>query len=136
MALRKLNKNKPIRGLTKLAAKRVLKKTATRAFSERRETTAVSPMVAYKPYSTMQAPGSVDSTAIYTFSYDRKRLLLRITFWKKRMSKGVIKYIGAGAMYWYYKVPEDVFDGFQRASSKGRFFYYMIRGNYKFTRIK
>ena len=134
--MRKVKKTGSIRGIQKLAAKRVLKKTATRAFSERRETKAISPMVAYVPYTTEQAAGSIDSTAIYSFSYDRKRKLLRVTFWKKRMQKGVINYIGAGAMYWFYNVPEDVFDAFQRASSKGRFFYYFVRGNYKYTRIK
>ena len=136
MALRKLKKRKPIRGFQKLAAKRVLKKTATRAFSERREAKAISPMVAHVPFTTAQAAATIDSTAIYSFSYDRKRLLLRITFWKTRMRKGVIKYLGAGSIYWYYKVPEDVFDAFQRASSKGRFFYYFIRSTYKHTRVR
>lgn len=135
----KVSRKSQIPLVSRLKAQRVLKKTSTRAFSPRTESkiiraTAPFSMVAEKPFTTQQV--GINSTAIYGFSYDRKRLLLRITFWKTKQKDNKITYIGAGNAYWFYKVPEEIFDGFQKASSKGRFFYYMIRTKYKFTRIK
>lgn len=42
----------------------------------------------------------------------------------------------SGALYRYFSVPAGVFDEFQKAGSKGRFFSQRIRGRYRFHRLE
>jgi len=100
----------------------------SRVYSERRETKAISPMVAYKPYTTDQ-PISGESTAIYSMAYDPKTNTLWITFWKYKMT-------GPASTYVYYNVPLQVWTALNEASSKGRWFYYNIRHEYNYSRIR
>ena len=63
------------------------------------------------------------STAIKKFKYDLKTQTLRIWF----VPKGV----------WdYFNVPESVVLELARAQSKGHYFYYNIRTEYEFRRIR
>lgn len=103
------------------------KETVERVYSERRETKAVSPMVAYAPYATEQLP-SLESTAINAMKYDPKTNLLWITFWGYKQ-----KYVGS--TYVFYKVPPSMWTGLNEASSKGRYFYYMIRNKFRYSRV-
>ena len=100
----------------------------SRVFSERRETRAISPSVAFKPFTTQQLP-SRESTAIYRAEYDPKRNLLIVTFWGYKQ-----RYVGS--TYVYYGVSYDLWVRFMEASSKGRFFYYNIRTVFQYTRVK
>jgi len=102
--------------------------TVSRVYSERFETKAISPMVAYKPYETEQLV-SGESTAIYAMKYDPKTNLLWITFWGYQQ-----RYVGS--TYVYYRVPYEIWVALNEASSKGRFFYYNIRSNYTYSRVK
>ncbi len=92
-------------------------------FSPRPETKARSPMVQYKPYpkQVQQTRGQgALSTAIKEFKYNERTQILRITFWGYKQ-----RYVGS--TYAFHPVNKDLFDGFEGAGSKGRFFYYMIR---------
>lgn len=81
----------------------------------------------------MEAPGIgmpqtpqqllLDSTAIRKFKYWIEERRLRIWFVK-------------GGVYDYYDVPESVVITLAQAQSKGRYFYYNIRLEYKFKRIR
>jgi hypothetical protein len=102
--------------------------TVSRVYSQRFETKAISPMVAYKPYTTEQLV-SGESTAIYAMKYDPKTNLLWITFWGYKQ-----RYVGS--TYVYYRVPYDIWVGLNEASSKGRFFYYNIRTSFQYSRVK
>jgi len=62
------------------------------------------------------------STAIRDIDYDAERLLLFVTF-------------VTGRVYAYERVPQDVSDAFQQASSKGAFFNRFIRDRYRFREI-
>ena len=104
------------------------KEVQSRVFSERRETKALSPMVAFKPYTT-DKPISAESTAIYSMEYDPATKVLRITFWGYKMKR-------KGSTYVYYNVPLEVWQALTEASSKGRFFYYNIRTDYNYSRVK
>ena len=99
----------------------------SRVYSERPETRAISPMVAYKPYETEQ-PISLESTAIHSMGYDPKTNLLWITFWGYKQKKKGSTYV--------YKVPETIWIALNEAGSKGRYFYYFIRTIYKYTRVR
>lgn len=104
------------------------KETVSRVYSERFETKAISPMVAYKPYETEQLI-SGESTAIYAMKYDPKTNLLWITFWGYKQ-----RYVGS--TYVYYRVPYNLWVALNEASSKGRFFYFNIRSRFSYTQVK
>lgn len=105
------------------------KERVERVYSQRWETkTGVSPMVVYKPYQTQQLL-SLESTAIQSQEYDPKTRVLRITFWG-------YKQLHVGHTYAFYDVPQHIWVGLNEASSKGRFFNYMIKGNYSYSRLK
>ena len=99
-----------------------------RVYSQRWETKLAQHAVAYKPYTTTQEV-SGESTAIYSMSYDPKRQILWLTFWRYKQR-------GAGHTYAYYKVDPSVWEQLNEASSKGRYFWYYIRGQYNFARIR
>lgn len=63
------------------------------------------------------------STAIYSYKYSEDLQMLEITFVK-------------GGTYRYFGVTLEVVKGFGVAASKGRYFHRMIRGAYKFRRIR
>lgn len=65
----------------------------------------------------------MDSTAIRRFKYDMDTKILRIWFVSKHV-------------YDYYDVPESVVITLAQAQSKGSFFYYNIRTEYSFRRIR
>ena len=100
----------------------------SRVFSPRRETKLAPHAVGYKPFSTQQNIYG-ESTAIYSMGYNPEKRVLTITFWKYKQR-------GPGGTYIYYNVPEDQWKAFNQASSKGRFFWYSIRGRYNFRRLK
>jgi hypothetical protein len=64
-------------------------------------------------------PG-VDSSAMWRISYDDTRHELAVTF-------------KTGKTYTYFEVPEDVYEDFLSAPSKGRFFNERIRDRYRFA---
>ena len=99
----------------------------SRVYSQRWETKLAQHAVAHAPYTTQQ-PISLESTAIYKMGYDPNRQILYITFWTYKMR-------GAGDTYAYYMVPPDVWESLNEASSKGRYFYYNIRLNYRYKRL-
>lgn len=100
----------------------------SRVYSERPETKAISPMVAFKPYTTAQ-PISAESTAIHSMGYDPKTRLLWITFWGYKQRK-------KGSTYVYYNVPDTIWTALNEAGSKGRYFYYFIRTVYQYSRVR
>lgn len=63
------------------------------------------------------------STAIRRFKYDIEKKVLRI-WWVE------------GGVYDYYNVPESVVIELSQAQSKGRYVYYNIRTNYKYSRVR
>ena len=65
----------------------------------------------------------LDSTALRRFKYWIEQRRLRIWFVK-------------GRVYDYYNVPESVVITLSQAQSKGRYFYYNIRLEYNFKRIR
>jgi hypothetical protein len=103
------------------------RETVERVYSQRWETRLAQHAVAFKPYTTTQTP-SLESTAIQAMSYDPKTNQLWITFWgyKQRW---------VGNTYVYYRFPEKEWIRLNEASSKGRYFYYNIRGKYQYSRV-
>ena len=65
----------------------------------------------------------LESSAIKRFKYNIDKKVLRIWFVE-------------GGVYDYYKVPESVVLTLADAQSKGRYFYYNIRTDYDFRRIR
>ena len=61
------------------------------------------------------------STAIESFSYDPHRKELYVTF-------------TSGGSYTYFKVPQEVYEGWQAAFSKGTYFHNHILGRYEYAR--
>lgn len=41
-----------------------------------------------------------------------------------------------GRIYWYYKVPREVYDNFITASSKGQYFWKNVKDKFTYKRIK
>lgn len=46
----------------------------------------------------------------------------------------VIEFIKTQGTYTYFDVPQVVFEEFERAESKGKYFYGFIRGRYRFVK--
>jgi lysyl-tRNA synthetase class 2 len=65
----------------------------------------------------------VPSTAIKSFRYDPDRKELYVTF-------------TSGGSYTYFNVPQDVYDGWQTAFSKGTYFRDHILGKLEYARRK
>jgi lysyl-tRNA synthetase class 2 len=63
------------------------------------------------------------STAIQSFSYDPDRRELYVTF-------------VSGGSYTYFAVPQDVYEGWQLAFSKGTYFHDHILGRFNYARRK
>jgi hypothetical protein len=63
----------------------------------------------------------VPSTAIRSFSYDPDRKELYVTF-------------TSGGSYTYFNVPQNVYDDWQAAFSKGTYFRNHILGRYDYAR--
>ena len=115
--------------LTAFRGKKVKpKETISRVFSERRETKLAPHAVAFAPFTTQQNIYG-ESTAIHSMGYNIEKRVLQLTFWKYKQR-------GPGGTYIYYNVPPEVWKSLQQASSKGRFFWYNIRGIYNFKRIR
>jgi KTSC domain-containing protein len=64
---------------------------------------------------------TIDSSAIASVGYDRGREELEVEF-------------RSGNVYRYFHVPEEVYEGLLRSSSKGRYFGEHIRGQYDSAR--
>jgi len=62
------------------------------------------------------------STVIAAISYQAGTQVLEITFL-------------SGAVYRYFRVPEEVYQAFKRARSKGKYFNRLIRERYEFTQV-
>lgn len=62
------------------------------------------------------------STVIDRFSYEQTTCTLIITF-------------RSGTQYAYKNVPEHVYKNFRIAGSKGRYFNFFIKNNYKFDSL-
>jgi KTSC domain len=67
-------------------------------------------------------PVAVKSTTLITFAYDVDSQLLQLEFRDR-------------AIYHYFDVPADVYQGLAGASSKGSYFNRAIRGQFAFARI-
>lgn len=76
----------------------------------------------YQPFLTNKNPCTirVKSSNIYSINYDNNKL--QIKFLK-------------GGVYEYYGVPENLFNEFMNASSKGKFARKYIYNNYRFKKI-
>lgn len=64
---------------------------------------------------------SVTSSNIASIGYDPDSLTLEIEFKN-------------GSIYQYFDVPQNVFDAFRTADSKGSFLASQIKGNFRFAR--
>jgi hypothetical protein len=64
----------------------------------------------------------VKSSNLLSVGYDAKNKILEIRF-------------NSGNMYQYDNVPKEIYNGLMSASSKGSYFYDMIKGNYSFKQI-
>ena len=65
----------------------------------------------------------VRSSNIHSVGYDRETRTLEVEF-------------QTGSIYQYLGVPEDVYDGLMRASSKGSYFHEHIKERYRFRQIR
>lgn len=63
------------------------------------------------------------SSVINHFNYESHTMTLNITF-------------TSGIRYRYLKVPQDVYNMFKAAGSKGRYFNYFIKGKFKYKRVR
>jgi hypothetical protein len=68
-------------------------------------------------------PLAVESTTLVMIAYDLDRQLLKLEFRDR-------------AIYHYYDVPVDVYQGLVGAPSKGVYFNRSIRGRFVHTRVK
>lgn len=41
-----------------------------------------------------------------------------------------------GRIYWYYKVPRNIYEDFLKATSKGTYFWQNVKDKYTYKRIK
>ena len=65
----------------------------------------------------------VSSSNIASIGYDPDNLILEIEFL-------------SGAVYQYYDVPQNIYDGLMAADSHGKFFdVYIKKGGYRYTKI-
>ncbi|KOY87248.1 hypothetical protein AD998_14795 [bacterium 336/3] len=65
----------------------------------------------------------IDSSMIAFVSYKKNEQILEVTFQNQ-------------TIYEYYKVPEELYEQFMEASSKGQFMNQHIIGNYEYARKK
>lgn len=64
----------------------------------------------------------VDSSNISSIGYDEDSLTLEVEF-------------HSGAVYQYFDVPLNVFEGLRDAGSKGQYFAQHIKGYYRYAKI-
>ncbi|MGB8167651.1 MAG: KTSC domain-containing protein [Chthoniobacteraceae bacterium] len=64
---------------------------------------------------------AVDSRSIASIGFHAELRVLEIEF-------------RSGALYRYFSVPRSIFEGMQKAASKGRYFSQNIRGHFDFQR--
>ncbi|MEW6081858.1 MAG: KTSC domain-containing protein [Bacillota bacterium] len=64
----------------------------------------------------------VTSSSVASIGYDSNTMTLEVEF-------------TSGSIYQYYDVPENVYQEFMRASSKGQFLHANIRHNYRYTKL-
>jgi hypothetical protein len=64
----------------------------------------------------------VESTSIASIGFHAELQVLEIEF-------------RSGALYRYFAVPPSIFEGLQKAESKGRYFGQSIRGHFEFHRL-
>jgi KTSC domain len=65
---------------------------------------------------------SVKSSNIASVGYDKKTSTLEIEFHH-------------GGVYQYYHVPEQTYNSFMSANSKGQYFYIYIKENYQYKKV-
>nr|ACO70897.1 hypothetical protein [uncultured Verrucomicrobiota bacterium] len=65
---------------------------------------------------------AVESTSIASIGFHAELRILEIEF-------------RSGALYRYFAVPLSIFEGMQKAESKGRYFSQKIRGQFEFHRL-
>jgi KTSC domain len=66
---------------------------------------------------------AVESRSITSIGFHAKLRVLEIEF-------------RSGALYRYFSVPHSIFEGMQKAESKGRYFSQSIRGHFDFQRLE
>jgi hypothetical protein len=86
-------------------------------------------------FAILQMKGDMLSTAIYQYDYDPSTLTLLIQFWRIRVRNNRVVSRRPGSEYMYFQVTSRTYEGLVRASSKGRYFYYNIRGRFPFKRM-
>lgn len=65
----------------------------------------------------------VVSSNIQSVGYDENSQVLEIEF-------------HSGALYWYYSVPQSVFNALMQASSHGKYLHENIKGVYRYEKIE
>jgi hypothetical protein len=65
---------------------------------------------------------AVESTTLATVAYENAGRVLQLEF-------------RSGSLYRYFDVPEEVYEGLLRASSKGRYFNEQIRDRFQHDRV-
>jgi hypothetical protein len=125
IALRNKNK-RTLRAREKIALKH------ERVVSPRHTANLIQPS---QPFAILQMKGDYLSTAIYQFDYDPGTLTLKVQFWKVRIRNKRVVSRSPGGIYMYFEVPSRIYENFVNASSKGRYFYYNIRGRFTKGRI-
>lgn len=65
---------------------------------------------------------SVNSSDLKSVGYDEETQTLEIEF-------------RSGAIYEYYNVPQNIYDGLMSASSYGKYFNQNIRDNYQYSKV-
>ena len=140
-------RQKVIRKKSKRVIKQViaLRKTKRKALRQRAKRTIITKraistrveagLIGPKRFAVQQLEGFLDSTAIKEFDFDPLTLTLKIQFWISRIKKGRVVSRKPGGIYIYFEVPSREYEGLLGASSKGRYFYYRIRGRYNFQRL-
>ena len=88
-----------------------------------------------KPFTVFPMKGTFLSVPIHSFDYDPETMSLRVRFWRNKIRKRRVVSHTPGPIYIYFQIPMKIYEGFLGASSKGRFFLYMIRGKYDFKRL-
>lgn len=64
----------------------------------------------------------VASSNIESIGYDKDNSILEVGFLN-------------GTVYQYFDVPEEIWDAFREADSKGRFLNSKIKGNYSYSQV-
>lgn len=63
-----------------------------------------------------------ESSNIYKIGYEPSTSTLEVEFQDR-------------SVYQYFDVPEQIWQGFKAADSKGKFLHYNVKGNFRYSRV-